>query len=131
MGSAFRKAGLFSALLAMFVASGGHLMALQSVAWTQMLMGNLRTETLRGAIDKTFDGKHLCGLCHQIQSVREKENRPDSAITSDAPSPRLWMAVAGLSVRAPDRSPFIAARIAVPVPDGFVGQPPDPPPRTV
>ncbi|MFN2375207.1 MAG: hypothetical protein ABR538_01635 [Candidatus Binatia bacterium] len=129
MKRALRLSGLSASLLAMFLASGGHWMVLQSVAWTKMFLDNVRTDTLVTAIDRTFDREHACSMCHQIQAGRDKERQP-SAIASSDPSPRQWMAVPSFPCGDPSRDSRALA-VALPVrPADFISVPPDPPPRT-
>lgn len=112
----------------MLLASGGHWMVLQSVAWTRMLIANARSDTLPVAIRKTFDGDHPCKMCHQIREGREAE-RHESSLVSHEHGPRLWLAVsvAALDLIAP-RNHAIEAAASRP-PADFVGTAPEPPPR--
>jgi hypothetical protein len=125
---AFRVTGFTASLLAILVASGGHWMVLQSVAWTRMLIVNAQSETLTVAVGKTFDGKHPCKMCHQIRDGREQE-RHASAVVSHDHGPRMWLAVSVVSL-----DPAIPRDQAIEVwasrsPADFVGSPPEPPPR--
>src|SRR5882672_6101838 len=54
-------------LLVLFAAAGGHWMALQSVAWTTMLVSYSQDGTFAAAVAKTFDGRHPCSLCKVIE----------------------------------------------------------------
>jgi hypothetical protein len=67
-------------ICALLGASGGHWAVLQSVAWAKMLADNSRTECLSTAIEKTFDGKHLCPLCQQIAKGRQSEKKADAQL---------------------------------------------------
>ena len=65
---------LFKALVIVALVSsiGLHWVLLQSVAWTSMVVSYAQTGTFREALAKTFDGKHPCPLCKEInqQEVR-------------------------------------------------------------
>lgn len=125
-----RRTGLCSSLLAIFVASGGHWMALQTVAWTRMLYANsIRGDALVVAVSKAFDGEHACSMCHQIQAAREAEKKPSSAIASAAASPRLWMAVAAVPAAAGAERRDAVLEPPLPSLATLVAAPPDPPPR--
>jgi hypothetical protein len=63
-------------LLVLFAASGGHWMALQSLAWTRMLMSYSREGHIVAAVAKTFDGRHPCSLCKQIERAKSSEPQP-------------------------------------------------------
>src|SRR5579884_2644349 len=67
-------------IFALLGATGGHWAALQSVAWARMLAKNARVAPLSEALEKTFDGKHLCPLCKQIAKGRQNEKKSDRQI---------------------------------------------------
>jgi hypothetical protein len=67
-------------LLVLFAASGGHWMALQSLAWTRMLMSYSREGHIVAAVAKTFDGRHPCSLCKQIERAKSSESQPLRAL---------------------------------------------------
>ncbi len=72
------------AIASVLLASGGHWLLLQSVAWGGMLISYSTSTSLSEAINRTFDGEHPCKLCKVIQAGREKESdRPT------LPSPRI------------------------------------------
>ena len=62
-------------LIAMFFAAGGHWAALQTVAWSRMLIDYSRTTGLATALSDTFDGEHPCPMCKKIASARQAEKR--------------------------------------------------------
>ncbi len=70
-----RIAGALLALLAILVASGGHWLLLQSVAWANMIVAFSQTDSLTTALEKTFDGRHPCPLCKKIQQGRKTEQQ--------------------------------------------------------
>jgi hypothetical protein len=67
-------------LLVLFAASGGHWMALQSLAWTRMLVSYSQGGDVIAAVTKTFDGRHPCDLCKQIQRAKSSEPQPERAM---------------------------------------------------
>jgi hypothetical protein len=67
-------------LLVLFAASGGHWMALQSLAWTRMLLSYSRGGHIVTAVTKTFDGKHPCSLCKEVARSKSTEPRPTNAM---------------------------------------------------
>ncbi|MCL4180100.1 MAG: hypothetical protein KJ072_20425 [Verrucomicrobia bacterium] len=72
------------AIASVLLASGGHWLLLQSVAWGGMLISYSTRTSISEAISRTFDGKHPCKLCRVVQAGREKEtDRPT------LPSPRI------------------------------------------
>ena len=64
-------------VFALCCAIGLQWIALQSVAWTTMLIENAKHESLTQAIAKTFDGDHPCSLCHMVQKGKASEKKPD------------------------------------------------------
>ena len=60
-------------LLVLFAASGGHWMALQSLAWTRMLITYSRGGPIAAAVAKTFDGRHPCALCMEVVKSKSTE----------------------------------------------------------
>lgn len=63
-------------LLVLFAASGGHWMALQSLAWTRMLLSYSRDGRFVEAVAKTFDGRHPCALCKEVEKSKKTESQP-------------------------------------------------------
>jgi hypothetical protein len=70
-------------LLVLFAAAGGHWMALQSFAWTRMLISYSQQGQFAEAMAKTFDGKHPCSLCKEIAQEKSKEKSSDRAVSVD------------------------------------------------
>ena len=64
-------------MVAALAASGTHWVLLQSVAWTGMLASNLHTASLTEAVERTFDGKHPCCLCKQIDAGKKAERKTE------------------------------------------------------
>jgi hypothetical protein len=64
-------------IVALLAATGGHWALLQTVAWTNMLADNLRTESLGAAIAKTFDGEHPCSMCKAISKGKKSEQKTE------------------------------------------------------
>lgn len=66
--------------VAFFLVAGGPLGLLQVVAWTQMVHDFSRAGSLSQAVEKTFDGQHLCPLCKKIAKARNAEEKPPSSV---------------------------------------------------
>jgi len=64
-------------MIALIATIGGHWAVLQTVAWTNMLSENLRSESFTAAVQKTFDGKHPCCLCKAINAGKKSEKKND------------------------------------------------------
>ena len=83
-------------LLALFAASSGHWMVLQSVAWTRMLVTYSHGGDFAGAVVKTFDGQHPCALCKKIERARSDDPRPERSTQQEDPSCFVAPALAAL-----------------------------------
>ncbi len=57
---------------------GGHWLALQSLAWTTMLVENAHHTSLTEAVAKTFDGAHPCALCHAVAAGKKSEKKSET-----------------------------------------------------
>jgi hypothetical protein len=68
-----RTVGIF----ALSCAIGLQWLALQSIAWTAMIVDNAKHVSLRHAIARTFDGAHPCSLCHIVSRGKTTENKSD------------------------------------------------------
>lgn len=71
----FIRFGHLLLILALLAATGGHWTVLQTVAWTNMLATNLRTDSFAEALTKTFDGKNPCRMCHEISTGKKTEKK--------------------------------------------------------
>jgi hypothetical protein len=61
-----RIAAITLALLLGVILAGGHLALLQGVAWASMLISRASTAPLAVAVSTTFDGKHPCAICQEL-----------------------------------------------------------------
>jgi len=72
-----RAIGRTATILALCLSLGFHWLALQSVAWTTMLLSNACRVPLGDAVAKTFDGAHPCNLCHAVDEGKKSEKKSD------------------------------------------------------
>jgi hypothetical protein len=70
---------------ALCCAIGLHWVALQSFAWTSMLIEYSKGAPLCQAIAQTFDGAHPCSLCHVVATGKASEKKTDV----QSPVPRI------------------------------------------
>lgn len=68
---------------ALFLSAGGHLALLQGVAWANMIRDYSRGGSLTQAVEKTFDGKHLCPLCKKIAAQRTQEEKAPVTVKAE------------------------------------------------
>ena len=52
----------------MFAIAGGHLLVIQTVAWSTMIVKYSRGVTVAEAVEKTFSGKAPCKLCKAVEA---------------------------------------------------------------
>lgn len=69
--------GRAATIVALCLSLGFHWLALQSVAWTTMLVENTRHASLSEAVAETFDGAHPCHLCHAIADGKRSEKKSE------------------------------------------------------
>ena len=81
--TAFIRFGQVLMIAALLAASGGHWVALQSVAWGTMLVDYGRTSRFCEAVSKTFDGNHPCALCKSIEKSRAAEKKTGAQVVPD------------------------------------------------
>lgn len=65
------------AVLALCLTIGLQWLALQSVAWTAMMLSNAKQVSFCQAVKRTFDGSHPCSLCHVVSKGKASEHRRD------------------------------------------------------
>jgi hypothetical protein len=120
-----RRAGRIITIFALCCAIGLQWIALQSLAWTTMLIDYSKLAPLCQAIAQTFDGAHPCTLCHAVNAGKNSEKKSDL----QSPTPKIDMICA--SPAASLLRPFIP--FEYPMCDfhsSQIGQsPPVPPPR--
>lgn len=76
-----QKAGRVATILALCLSIGLHWAALQSFAWTTMLIEYAKDRPLRQAIEQTFDGKHPCQICKGISLAQHVPKRQSVQVT--------------------------------------------------
>jgi hypothetical protein len=72
-----REVGRIVTIGALCCAIGLHWVALQSFAWTSMLIEYSKRAPLCQAIAQTFDGAHPCSLCHFVNKGKSSEKKSD------------------------------------------------------
>jgi hypothetical protein len=117
--------GRMVTIVALCLSLGLHWLALQSVAWTTMLVTNARHQSLSEAVAKTFDGGHPCDLCHAVAEGKKSEKKSEVLPT-----------IAKLDLICPRRTlhllppwiPYAYPPLRCDVPERILS-PPYPPPR--
>lgn len=129
MNRPFPRVAVAACLLAVFLASGGHWVVLQTVAWARMLADFSRVDSWGVAVRKTFDGQHPCPLCLKIREGRARESKPPAAVKferlPELAAPLLLPLLARPHAPSAAETPFVRSGYTE-----FVSAPPKPPPRT-
>jgi hypothetical protein len=73
----FCHVGRIVTIFALCCAIGLQWIALQSLAWTTMLIDYSKRAPLCQAIAQTFDGGHPCSLCHIVNKGKNSEKKSD------------------------------------------------------
>ena len=73
----FVRIGKIFVIVALVTMLGAHWAVLQTVAWTKMLADNLHSGSFQAAVEKTFDGKHLCPICKAIAAGKKSEPKTE------------------------------------------------------
>lgn len=73
-----RRVHIVAALL-LCLTFGLHWVALQSVAWTTMVIERTCSTSFRSALSTTFDGQHPCRLCEVVKAGKSAEESTKAA----------------------------------------------------
>src|SRR4030095_3671883 len=82
-----RCASRIATISALCCAIGLQWIALQSLAWTTMVIDYSKRAPLCQAITQTFDGAHPCSLCHVVSKGKNSEKKQDL----QSPAPKIDM----------------------------------------
>jgi hypothetical protein len=77
--------GRVTTIFALCLAIGLHWAALQSVAWTAMLIDYSKHTTLRQALTQTFDGDHPCAMCKGINAAQHSPKKQQAPLVVSKP----------------------------------------------
>jgi hypothetical protein len=80
LGSVVRYLARAVTIYALCCAIGLHWIALQSIAWTAMIVDYSKRGSLCEAIAQTFDGAHPCSLCRIVEKGKTSEKKSDSQL---------------------------------------------------
>ena len=123
----FHCIGRIVTIFALCLAIGLHWLALQSAAWTSMIVKYSKQQSLRVAIAQTFDGDHPCSLCHAVNNGKKSEKKSDP----QAPTFKIDLICSTRAVRLlPPYVPFDYATVRFSSSDRRQ-PPPLPPPRSL
>jgi hypothetical protein len=84
-GTMWLAIGRATTIFALCLAIGLHWAALQSVAWTAMLIEYSKHTTLRQALTRTFDGDHPCAICKGISAAQHSPKKQQAPSVVNKP----------------------------------------------
>ena len=127
-----RQFSLVLTLAAWFFATGSHWELMQTFAWGRMIVTYSQSMPLLRAVEKTFDGDTLCGVCELVQGGKQQQDAAGATVPgSKAPEKIFFISTPGVLVYA---SPALSCAGPVPAVSTLLSvartAPPLPPPRT-
>ena len=128
-----RQLSLILTLTAWLFATGGHWDLVQTFGWGRMIVTYSQSMSLRQAVEKTFAGDTLCGVCEMVQGGKQQQDAAGTkAPGTKAPEKIVFISTHGVLVYATP-APLFAGR--VPAVSALLSAdrtaPPLPPPRTL
>ena len=100
-----RLLGCIVMIATLFLSAGGHLALLQGVAWVTMLKDFSRAGSLTAAVEKTFDGKHLCPLCKKVAVLRAQDEKAPVTVKAEKKA-EVFVKASGSELPSPVSRPF-------------------------
>jgi hypothetical protein len=123
----FRLVGRIATIIALCCAIGLHWIALQSFAWTTMILEYSKRGPIRQAIVQTFGGAHPCSICHAVSKGKSSEKKSDLR----SPTQKIDMTYAPNRTRVPRPFVFFEYPSTSSASSEVSHRPPVPPPRSV
>lgn len=77
-----RVAKITAVLLVCLSLSGGHWLALQTVAWTRMLVDYSKNQSIAAAVADTFSGERPCEMCVSIEKGKTAEQKEEATTSA-------------------------------------------------
>lgn len=98
-----RCIGRIVTIFALCCAIGLQWLALQSIAWTAMIIDLSKRGSLCQAVAQTLDGTHPCSLCHIVDRGKTAEKKSDLQLLT----PKIDMICAKRAVILTRRSAYV------------------------
>jgi len=112
-------------IFALCCAIGLHWIALQSLAWTAMVIQYSKCARLGQAIEQTLDGAHPCSLCHVVNKGTASEKKSGAQL----PLSKIDIVCVARTFQLLPRSVQFDYPASNCSPGEFEHSPPAPPPR--
>ena len=127
-----RQVSLVLTLTAWLFATGSHWDLVQAYGWGRMIVTYSHSMSLRQAVETTFKGDTLCGVCEVVQGGKQQQDATGTkAPGTQAPEKIFFVSTPGVLVYATP-APLCAGQIAdaSALASADRTAPPLPPPRT-
>lgn len=72
-----RKLSIIFVLVGWLLATGSQWDLVQTIAWTRMFTGNLRTMPVKDALVRTFSPEGRCSLCKAVAAAKHQQDETD------------------------------------------------------
>jgi hypothetical protein len=125
IGDVLHSIGRIVMVLALCCAIGLHWIALQSLAWTAMVIQYSKCARIGQAIEQTLDGAHPCSLCHVVNKGTASEKKSGAQL----PLSKIDIVCVARTFQLLPRSVQFDYPASNCSPDEFEHSPPAPPPR--
>jgi hypothetical protein len=125
IGRVFYCVGRIVTVLALCCAIGLHWVALQSLAWTTMIVQHSKCGPLAQALEQTFDGAHPCSLCHVVNKGTASQKKSSAQL----PLSKIDIVCVARTFQFLPRSVQFDYAASNCSPDESEHSPPAPPPR--
>ena len=126
-----RRFSLVLTLTAWLLATGGQWEVVQTFGWGRMILSYSQSMPLLRAVEQTFRGDTLCGVCMAVQAAKQQQ-QPADAKVANPPAPEKVFLSSTTPVGVFDSAAFACTGL---VPDSPApvsadrSAPPGPPPR--
>jgi hypothetical protein len=126
-----RRLSLILTLTAWLLATGGQWDVVQAFGWGRMIVTYSQSMPLLRAVEQTFRGDTLCGVCVAVQSAKEQQP-PAGAKAATTPAPEKIFLANAARVRVFASAVFTCTGTVPDLPAPTSAErsaPPGPPPR--
>ncbi len=123
----FAKIWIYMVIVGLFCSMGGHELIIQTYAWTKMTIHFSKTDKVYVAVQKTFDGRHLCPICLALNA--KKAAQPKFNLNSFRPRLEVFELSLGLINTNAYSQKLSFSFFDFPMHDHVPNAPPSPPPK--
>jgi len=128
-----RQFSLVLTLAAWLLATGGHWDLVQTFGWGRMIVTYSHSMPLLQAVEKTFAGDTLCGVCEVVQGAKQQQDANDAKVPGTKAPEKIFLVSAPGALVFASPAPLCVGLVSA---DSALlsaerATPPLPPPRLV